>query len=565
MAEANLVVLITGRGTQLINEFRKIGNAADKAGTQTKSGWSKASTAVKVAGASIAGAAVAVGVASVHMADKYEAAHARLETAIRNTGSSWEKQKDLIDSVTESATKFGYTRTDVEGALAGMTTGMGSSEKAAKAFQLAEDLAAAKGIDLAQAGLLVTKASEGQLRPLKQLGIDLPIAAAGAVKVKKAQDDLTKASEALKTVQDKISAGMLKGPAAADALASANQKVSDAQAKVNTTASAGSDILDALGKRLGGSASAQAATFEGKTKALKAQLDNVAISIGTALMPVLLKLATVLQSVVLWLQKHQTVAKALAIVIGTVLVAAITAMTIAWIADAAAMIAANAPFIAIGVAALGVAAAIVFLWTHWNQVWNWIAHHPAYAIVIGILTGPITIPIFALVAVAKFLYANWTTIWNGITAVTSTASRLIMDVLNPIIDVLHGIEAAAGAVSDALGHIHVPSFHLPHIPGFATGGVVPGPVGSPMVAVVHGGETVTPPGKLLADHQVRNQIVSRSSLQNSRPMAVGSDGSTVNININAPVYGVDHLHAVLAKAEQTFGRNNGRHTTTPTR
>lgn len=34
-----------------------------------------------------------------------------------------------------------------------------------------------------------------------------------------------------------------------------------------------------------------------------------------------------------------------------------------------------------------------------------------------------------------------------------------------------------------------------HVPGFATGGVVPGPVGSPMLAVVHGGEVVTPPGQ----------------------------------------------------------------------
>lgn len=34
-------------------------------------------------------------------------------------------------------------------------------------------------------------------------------------------------------------------------------------------------------------------------------------------------------------------------------------------------------------------------------------------------------------------------------------------------------------------------FGLPH---FATGGVVPGPIGSPQVIVAHGGETVTPPG-----------------------------------------------------------------------
>jgi hypothetical protein len=32
------------------------------------------------------------------------------------------------------------------------------------------------------------------------------------------------------------------------------------------------------------------------------------------------------------------------------------------------------------------------------------------------------------------------------------------------------------------------------IPGFASGGVVPGSAGSPMLAMVHGGETITPAG-----------------------------------------------------------------------
>ena len=31
--------------------------------------------------------------------------------------------------------------------------------------------------------------------------------------------------------------------------------------------------------------------------------------------------------------------------------------------------------------------------------------------------------------------------------------------------------------------------------GFAQGGIVPGPIGKPTLAVVHGGETITPPGE----------------------------------------------------------------------
>ena len=34
-----------------------------------------------------------------------------------------------------------------------------------------------------------------------------------------------------------------------------------------------------------------------------------------------------------------------------------------------------------------------------------------------------------------------------------------------------------------------------NLPGFASGGVVPGPLGAPQLAVVHGGETIIPAGR----------------------------------------------------------------------
>jgi hypothetical protein len=36
---------------------------------------------------------------------------------------------------------------------------------------------------------------------------------------------------------------------------------------------------------------------------------------------------------------------------------------------------------------------------------------------------------------------------------------------------------------------------LPYAGGFAQGGVVPGPNGAPAMAMVHGGEVITPPGE----------------------------------------------------------------------
>ncbi len=48
-------------------------------------------------------------------------------------------------------------------------------------------------------------------------------------------------------------------------------------------------------------------------------------------------------------------------------------------------------------------------------------------------------------------------------------------------------------------HISIPGAGILgklHVPGFAEGGLVPGALGSPMLAMVHGGETVIPAGRI---------------------------------------------------------------------
>jgi hypothetical protein len=56
------------------------------------------------------------------------------------------------------------------------------------------------------------------------------------------------------------------------------------------------------------------------------------------------------------------------------------------------------------------------------------------------------------------------------------------------------------------------------IPEFARGGRVPGPVGAPTLAVVHGGETVLPPG------------VAAAALSGSQPFGMGEGTTIVNHN-----------------------------------
>ncbi|KKK71161.1 hypothetical protein LCGC14_2916700, partial [marine sediment metagenome] len=79
-----------------------------------------------------------------------------------------------------------------------------------------------------------------------------------------------------------------------------------------------------------------------------------------------------------------------------------------------------------------------------------------------------------------------------------------------------GVITGAAAETEGLGS---QVGQIGELLGFQEGGVVPGATGAPRLAVVHGGETITPPGQ-------------------------GGGGLTINI-IDATVFGVDDLDAKL--------------------
>jgi hypothetical protein len=287
-ASSIIKVVVTGdvkglhRATEeAVKDVQKTGHESSKVGKQIAGGFA-------IAG----GAALAFGVQAVEAADVADKAHVRLETAIKNTGGTWEKYGKQIKSATDQGQQFGYDEGQIEGVLASMTTGLGSTQAALDKLPLAQNIAAATGKDLASAGLLVVKVSEGQSRALKQLGIDLPVAAGGAEKVIKAQQSLTTAELAVSQVEAKIKDGRLKGKPATDALATANNTLHIAQFNLNQAQAAGVQITDALTKRYAGAASAEADTFAGRVAAQAAAWRNVKIEAGQAIENGLIKFQT---------------------------------------------------------------------------------------------------------------------------------------------------------------------------------------------------------------------------------------------------------------------------------
>lgn len=344
-SEAGLKRLESGAGG-LGGAFERLGNTMSSwgvpfSGTVTKmgkdledakshgQGFSKAmSDAGGILTGVLAVGAGAVAVESIHMADQFEASHARLSTALHNTGSSMQAAQGSVDSFDGKMTQLGYSQTKTEDALSRGVIATGNLSQAEREVSVAADLAAAKHIDLNSAMQLVIKAAEGNTGALRRQGIDLPIVSSNAEKVKTSYEALGKAEENLTQVQQEVADGQIKAAAAPKALEAAVTKVGDAQQKYNDLANAGKETLDALAQREQGQASAAADTLQGRVHVLGAEMENAGISIGTWLIPKLEAAGAVLSDVVGWFEQGSTGAHAVEIAVAGVGAALIGAFVV---------------------------------------------------------------------------------------------------------------------------------------------------------------------------------------------------------------------------------------------
>lgn len=106
--------------------------------------------------------------------------------------------------------------------------------------------------------------------------------------------------------------------------------------------------------------------------------------------------------------------------------------------------------------------------------------------------GLVIVAVGALTAAGIYLYNNWKPFRdfvNGLWDDLKKFAKWLQDNLGPI---LHDIGGAFNAVGSALNGSGGGGAHRP-VPHFALGGLVPGPIGAPTLAVVHGGERVLTP------------------------------------------------------------------------
>lgn len=241
-----------------------------------------------------------------------------------------------------------------------------------------------------------------------------------------------------------------------------------------------------------------------------------------------------------WLVEHKPILEGVAVLVGVVLVAAFTGWAISAGLAAAATLLAFAPLIAIGAVIAAVAAAVIWAYQNWDTFRNSVdavasfmtdTLWPALQKVGSFIADVFNVSVAAAKQIwsdlqpavesvqrtMANLFDNMKTvfgvaldahnvamgitlqIWRDLQGPLETTRSLLLHVADAFDQAARNAQKLKDIIPSLPGsdgfHIPLPGGGSIGIPGFASGGVVGGPVGSAQLAIVHGGERVLTPGQ----------------------------------------------------------------------
>lgn len=164
-------------------------------------------------------------------------------------------------------------------------------------------------------------------------------------------------------------------------------------------------------------------TFAFQFDQLKATVEELAIKLGTLLIPYVEKAALAIADAVKWLTKHKAVAEALGVALGTVLVGALAVATAAMIEFTVALVTDPVFLIVAAIALLGVG--IFELVTHWSTVWAEIKK------IVGDAWHWIDSNIFQ--PIGNFFVGTWRSVLSTAQSVWSVAWKVIRVAIEPFV------------------------------------------------------------------------------------------------------------------------------------
>ena len=259
-------------------ELDKMGKNADTAGGKM-SGIDKASK-IATAGLLAMGAAFA-GFAAIGIKEAMQAEQVMNELGITmaNAGVNTAANRAQVEALTKGYIDLGFADEDAAGAFNVLLRATGDVTKSQDLMSLSADYARVKHISMADAASVMAKAGQGSVKAFKEMGISL--------------DTTLPKSEAI------------------------------------------AKAMDQLKEKIGGQAVGYTKTFAGQMAVMKAQFDETAQTLGTALLPILTSLMDDIRGGIKFIQQHAAAFKLLAGIVLTLTVALasynlVAKATVAW-------------------------------------------------------------------------------------------------------------------------------------------------------------------------------------------------------------------------------------------
>lgn len=293
------------------------------------SGFGKTLGTAKLAAAGFAIGGVAV--ATKFLGDSVKAAinaqqqQARLAQAFDAAHMSLSKYEPAIKQAESAGRKLGFSNADLRQSIGSLITATQDYTKTRERLNIAEDLARYKGVSLEQATKALTMASAGSTRFLKQLGILTPTITDAQNKLR---DSYTRSVQAVKDHYQglgKLSDAQKQQEQNQLLLMKANEATNLSIAKQTDKQATIAKAMDIVSQKVHGQADAYSTTAAGAMAQFHAQVEQLQVSIGQKLIPVLTKVLLKLTQLVTWINENwksirdtvEPVMKAITFIIGS--------------------------------------------------------------------------------------------------------------------------------------------------------------------------------------------------------------------------------------------------------
>jgi hypothetical protein len=428
----------------------------------------------------------------------------KLTTALKNNVPGWNGNIAAIEDYISAQAKLGFTDDDIRDSLGQLVGITGDVTEATKLNTLAQDLARSKGIDLATAVDIVTKAHEGNGKVLKGLGIDIEGVTTGAGFLDAIQRNVTgSAADWAATNEGTLAVSQVK-------VGEAMEKVGSIVSQLTTAVMPA--LADVMTWIVDNVVPAFQSAFDwiatnvmpGVRKAIEFITDDVLPALGAAFGWIAKNILPTVNDALNWIVTNvlPPLRKAIEFYVTNVLPALGAAF--GWIVTnvlppvktALNWIATNVlPPLgeAFGFITTKVLPAI-------GTAFNWV--------VTNVLPPVVSAIKFVTDTVLPALSKAFTGIQKTVTTVFGVVATIIKSTFNAVIGIVNGMISAINSIQVHIGRIGMDTpmgwmgvgpfdwngVGLHHLPYLHSGGIVPGQVGSDVLAILQAGERVLPVG-----------------------------------------------------------------------